>query len=79
MMDVNYRQMWVSDEDKNKDACLAVENSSQYPQVANFCENLDFAGFKNWRKPTARELSDFVKDTVHADVYLLIMHLVNCL
>ena len=68
MMDVNHRKMWVSDGDQSKHACLAVPTPADYSQVENFCENLDFAGFTNWRKPSARELSNFVKDTVKADV-----------
>ena len=70
LVDTNKSLMWVSDMNTSKHACLAVhhDNDAEKAQRATFCEDLTFAGLMDWRKPTVDEISNFIKETVNADI-----------
>jgi hypothetical protein len=57
--------MWVNEYDHDKHACLAIHanRESQYDASVTFCNQLDFAGFNDWRDPNAAELSDFILES----------------
>lgn len=73
MLDTTYNLMWVNDKNESKEACLAVHEVNlavAQPLSQNFCKNIEFGGFPkgSWRAPTPSELSNFIKQTVAADI-----------
>jgi hypothetical protein len=65
--------MWVSDANDSKKACLAVHDTNLTVAKTlsqNFCKNINFGEFPigSWRAPTSDELSNFIKQTVKADI-----------
>jgi hypothetical protein len=73
LVDKEKKLMWVSDSDESKKACLAVHEgnlSVAKPLSQNFCKGIEFGGFEkgSWRVPTPNELSNFIKETVKANI-----------
>ena len=62
--------MWVSDMDKTKQACLAIHagNEAEFNTSKTFCQELNFAGKEDWRKPTVMEISFFITQTIAANI-----------
>lgn len=68
--------MWVNELDASKEACLVVfgdeynvtVKDANLENAKTFCNQLDFASFKNWRTPTTAELSDYIKKTNEVNI-----------
>jgi hypothetical protein len=67
---VSKKLMWVNEFDVSKKACLAIHYNKpeEYNASKNFCQNLNFAGFSDWRDPTSTELQSFIKETKSAHI-----------
>jgi hypothetical protein len=65
---------WVNDTqlDSNGDGCVSPANvgPTEPSQAQSRCENQNFAGFNDWRAPTADELSILIRETQTAGVKL---------
>jgi len=71
IIDNNTGLMWVNDnrDDKNtpyakseNKGCLILHDENTFIQKAkDFCTNLSYAGYKDWRVSTPQEISDFIK------------------
>jgi len=61
---------WVSDMDDTKEACLAIHvgNKDDSNKEPTFCQNLEFAGYHNWRKPSVIEIQNFITTTIEANI-----------
>jgi len=73
LVDKDKKLMWVNDAEDSKEVCLAVhEKRLNIAQSLSqkFCKNIEFGGFKKglWRTPTSDELSNFIKETVKANI-----------
>ncbi len=63
-----HKLIWVSEFDKDKNACMAAHSLGDYNKSIGFCEALDYAGFNDWRDPNSKELSSFIKGTTNANI-----------
>jgi hypothetical protein len=63
---------WVNEFYANNKACLAIHANKPEEMNAskNFCENLNYGGFDDWRDPTSKELQEFVLETNKAHIYV---------
>jgi len=65
IIDSNQSLIWINEYDPAKKACLAIHvgKPKVLEESKDFCKNLDYAGYSDWRTPTSVELSNFVKKT----------------
>jgi hypothetical protein len=68
----SHSRMWVNEFVASNKACLAIhkDKPEEYNSSKTFCSKLDYAGFEDWRDPTAQELSTFVKESNEAHIFI---------
>jgi hypothetical protein len=61
--DSKAKLMWVDEFNPENEACLAIHvgKAEELLKSKDFCENLDYAGYKDWKMPTSSQLSNFIK------------------
>ncbi len=63
--------MWVNEFNEANRACKAIhKNTNELNESKDFCKNLNYAGHNDWRYPTSAELSEFIKETNKAHVFV---------
>jgi hypothetical protein len=70
LVDKDKKLMWVNDGEYDHHGCLAVhgDRDGDYEKSVTFCQDLDFAGFDDWRDPTSNEMRYFIFQTNRLDI-----------
>ncbi len=62
--------MWVNEFNEANKACKAIHSQADLNASKDFCQKLNYADFDDWRYPTSAELSEFIKKTNQAHLFV---------